>query len=120
MKKAGGFEAKDAKNITDFDSIGEVLVWLGKKGFQPSFANEKKDVVDLTMNGVQEYLRRVVLNEPTLADQVEQRKASYELSKKMEEFDSSENFKKFEESNIKVEYEGAEELDHELGDFYGQ
>lgn len=121
LKKAGGFETKDAKTLTDFDSVGEVFVYMGKKGFQPSFATEKKDVVDMTMHNTQEYLRRLVMNESSLADQVEKRKEAYDLSKRLEEdYFSEEQFKKYEEVNLDITFEGSEDLDTELdkGEFY--
>ena len=117
LKKGGGFEAENAKNVADFDSLSELIVWMGKKGFQPSFANEKKDVVDMTIHNTQEYLRRIVMNEPSLSDQVDQRMRSYELAKKMEDGDGLPTFE--ETAPMMTELEGGDELNSELGDFYG-
>jgi len=85
--KSAGFEPKNARNYGDFESVGELINFLVKKGYKPKFytqAPEEKDLVDLTMKNNQSYLRRLVHNEPGLADMVDQRKNSYRIAQQME------------------------------------
>lgn len=109
--KVAGFEAKNAINIGNFDSVGELITYYSKKGWQPNWAQEKKDVVDFTMSNIQQYLRRLVVNEGTLAEQVEQRKATLELAQQLEDEPN------FEETIPDLQLEGADEFDYELSEF---
>lgn len=77
LGKASDFTPKNAKNAGDFDSVGEVFLWLEKRGWNRNFYDfVEKDQVDTTMNNVQAYLRRLVLGESNLAEEVEKRLAA--------------------------------------------
>lgn len=110
--KTEGFEPKNAKNVGDFDSVGELYTWLEKRGWKPKWHTEPQDSVDFTIKNIQKYLQRLVMNEGTIGDQVENRKKQLELANRMEEEyiydDSSES--------IEIEYEGAAELEEMLND----
>jgi len=72
LAKASDFTPKNAKNVGDFDSCGELFKWLEKRGWDREFYDfNNRDDVDLTMSNVQEYLRRLVMGEPGLAEEVE-------------------------------------------------
>lgn len=72
LAKASDFTPKNAKNVGDFDSCGELFKWLEKRGWDREFYDfNNKDDVDLTMGNVQEYLRRLVMGEASLAEEVE-------------------------------------------------
>lgn len=49
IMKANGFEPKNAKNIGDFDSVGEIFAWLEKRGWNPEWAHPQNDEIDLMM-----------------------------------------------------------------------
>ena len=117
--KVAGFEAKNAINVGDFDSVGELITYFVKKGWQPNWAQEKKDVVDFTMHNIQQYLNRLVTNEGGLAEQVEQRREAYNTAKRLEEaqLNSDEELKRYEETDENVVYEGENELDYELSEY---
>lgn len=110
--KTEGFEPKNAKNIGDFDSVGELYTWLEKRGWKPKWHTEPQDSVDFTIRNIQKYLQRLVLNEGSIGDQVENRRKQLELANKMEEEyvydDSSEE--------VEIEYEGAAELEDDFDD----
>lgn len=95
--KSAGFEAKNAINVSDFDSVGELMNYYVKKGWMPNWAKEKNDVVDITMNNIQQYLMRLVMNEGGLAEQVEQRKAAYNSALRLEESQTDNDLARFEE-----------------------
>mgnify|MGYP003422209826 CR=1 FL=1 len=119
IMKAEGFEAKNAINVGDFDSVGELITYFVKKGWQPNWAQEKKDVVDFTMHNIQQYLNRLVTNEGSLAEQVEQRREAYNTAKRLEEaqLNDDEELKRYEETDENVVYEGENELDYELSEY---
>lgn len=116
--KMAGFEAKNAINAADFDSVGELITYFVKKGWQPNWAKEKNDIVDFTMHNTQQYLQRLVLNEGGMAEQVEQRREAFNTAKRLEEDQlSDEALKKYEETDENVVYEGEDELDYELSEW---
>lgn len=106
------FEASNAKNVADFESIGELMVYYGKKGWHPKWHNEPKDSVDFMMQNIQNYLKRLVINEGNFAEQVEDAKERYNLTERLETVENE--AVEYEEGNI--EYEGEEELESDLND----
>ena len=110
--KTEGFEPKNAKNIGDFDSVGELYTWLEKRGWKPKWHTEPQDSVDFTIKNIQKYLQRLVMNEGAIGDQVENRRKQLELANKMEEeyeYDDSSEV-------VEIEYEGAAELEEMFDD----
>ena len=110
--KTEGFEPKNAKNIGDFDSVGELYTWLEKRGWKPRWHTEPQDSVDFTIKNIQKYLQRLVMNEGAIGDQVENRRRQLELANKMEEdyeYDDSADI-------VEIEYEGAVELEEMFDD----
>ena len=110
--KTEGFEPKNAKNIGDFDSVGELYTWLEKRGWKPKWHTEPQDSVDFTIKNIQKYLQRLVMNEGAIGDQVENRRKQLELANKMEEeyeYDDS-------AETVEIEYEGAAELEEMFDD----
>ncbi len=105
------FEASNAKSAADFESVGELMMYYGKKGWHPKWHTEPQDSIDFMMQNIQNYLRRLVVNEGNFAEQVEEKRERYNMTERLEniqnetiEFDSND-----------VEYEGEDELNAELG-----
>ena len=109
--KTYGFTATNAKSAADFESVGELMVYYGKKGWHPNWHNEPQDSVDFMMENIQNYLKRLVLNEGNFVEQVEDRKARYNMTERLEEI---ENEKVEFDETADIEYENAEELYSEL------
>lgn len=113
--KTEGFEPKNAKNIGDFDSVGELYTWLEKRGWKPKWHTEPQDSVDFTIKNIQKYLQRLVINEGSIGDQVENRRKQLELANKLEEeYDYSSDEE--EEAESEISYEGAAELEEDFDD----
>jgi len=72
--KIAHFEASNAKNAADFESVGELMVYYGKKGWHPQWHTEPKDSIDFMMENIQNYLKRLAINEGNFAEQVEDKK----------------------------------------------
>lgn len=111
--KTEGFEPKNAKNIGDFDSVGELYTWLEKRGWKPKWHTEPQDSVDFTIKNIQKYLQRLVAGEGSLGDQVENRRKQLELAERLEE---DYNDIMMDDDDSPIEYEGAAELEDELDD----
>lgn len=110
--KTEGFEPKNAKNVGDFDSVGELYTWLEKRGWKPKWHTEPQDSVDFTIKNIQKYLQRLVMNEGAIGDQVENRRKQLELANRMEEeyvYDDS-------MEDVEIEYEGAAQLEEMFND----
>ena len=113
--KTEGFEPKNAKNIGDFDSVGELYTWLEKRGWKPKGHTEPQDSVDFTIRNIQKYLQRLVINEGSIGDQVENRRKQLELANKLEEeYNYSSDSE--EEAESEISYEGAAELEEDFDD----
>lgn len=53
LVKTAEFTPKNVKNVNDFDTIGELIRWLEKKGWRCNFYdNVTKDVVDETIKNI--------------------------------------------------------------------
>lgn len=84
--KVAEFTPKNAKNASDFDSIGEVLNWLAKRGYKPKFFNEvSRDVVDTSMKNIQNYNQRLYINESGIGDEITRRIEALKAAKEYED-----------------------------------
>lgn len=112
LVKAAGFEPKNARSYGDFESIGELINYLVRKGFKPQFYDGKdRDMVDLTIKNQQAYLRRLVNNEPNLGDLVQQRRDSYKIAQQLDdEGFSEEDLDNYENSGMSVTFEDADDF----------
>ena len=109
--KTYGFTASNAKSNADFESVGELMVYYGKLGWHPNWHNEPQDSIDFMMENIQNYLKRLVINEGNFAEQVEDKKARYNMTEKLE---AIENEKVDFDETADIEYEGDELLAAEL------
>ena len=105
------FTANNAKSAADFESVGELMVYFGKKGWHPKWHAEPQDSIDFMMENMQNYLKRLVVNEGNFAEQVEDRKARYNMTERLEEI---ENEKVEFDETADIEYEGEDELAGDL------
>lgn len=46
------FEASNAKSAADFESVGELMVYYGKKGWHPNWHTEPQDSIDFMMENI--------------------------------------------------------------------
>ena len=109
--KTYNFTAANAKSAADFESVGELMVYYGKKGWHPKWHHEPQDSVDFMMENIQNYLKRLVLNEGNFAEQVEDKKARYNMTERLENI---ENEKVDFDEMANIEYEGDADLAAEL------
>ena len=109
--KTYGFTATNAKSAADFESVGELMVYYGKKGWHPNWHTEPQDSIDFMMENIQNYLKRLVLNEGNFAEQVEDKRARYNMTERLEQI---ENEKVDFDEMADIEYEGDKELAVEL------
>ena len=90
LMKTGGFTTENVKNMSDFESVGELVSYLEKTGWKnPYYTDAPKDIVDATIANTQAYVRRVIMGESNLKEAVEQRLAALGLANS-EEFELGE------------------------------
>lgn len=87
--KIANFTASNSKTAAAFESIGELMLYYGKKGFKPNYHQEPKDSIDFLMSNAQNYLKRLVMNEGSLAEMVEEKRETYNLTEHLEVEDYS-------------------------------
>ena len=102
MVKTYHFDASTAKSTADFESVGELMVYYGKKGWHPKWHVEPQDSIDFMMENIQNYLKRLVINEGNFAEQVEDKRARYNMTERLEEIE-----------NEKVEFDETADIDYE-------
>ena len=105
------FDASSAKNVADFESIGELMVYYGKKGWHPKWHQEPQDSIDFMMQNIQNYLKRLVINEGNFAEQVEDKRERYNMTERLETIENEEV--EFDDT-ANIEYEDEDELAGEL------
>ena len=87
------------------------MVYYGKKGWHPNWHHEPQDSIDFMMENIQNYLKRLVMNEGNFAEQVEEKRARYNMTERLEEI---ENEKVEFDETADIEYEGDDDLAAEL------
>lgn len=111
--KTCGFNASSAKNAADFESVGELMVYFGKLGWHPKWHIEPRDSIDFIMQNVQNYLKRLAVNEGNFAEQVEDARQRYNMTERLEEI---ENEAVELDDTADISYENEEELEEELNE----
>lgn len=106
------FEASNAKSAADFESVGELMVYYGKKGWHPKWHTEPQDSIDFMMRDIQNYLKRLVINEGNFAEQVEDKRARYDMTERLELLEDE--LVKVDEDDNNLDYEGEDTFLKEL------
>lgn len=90
LVKSANFTPQNAKNINDFDSVGELIRWLEKRGWvNPYYDGVTRDVVDETMKNIEAFNRRLYTNESGIGDEITQR---IQLLRESEKLTQEENY----------------------------
>lgn len=87
LVKAAEFTPKNVKNINDFDTAGEMIKWLEKRGWRNKFYDgESRDIVDETLKNMESFNQRLYTNESNMAEQIEQRIKNLQSTVEMENY----------------------------------
>lgn len=86
LVKAAEFTPKNVKNINDFDSVGELIKWLEKRGWHNTFYDGvTRDIVDETIKNFQNFNQRLYTNESGIGEQITERIQQLKTVKQIEE-----------------------------------
>ena len=90
--KIAEFTPKNVKNASDFDSVGELVRWLEKRGWVNGFYNDvPSDIVDETIKNIQSYNQRLYTNESGIGDEITRRIEALKEAKELEVGDDLED-----------------------------
>lgn len=86
LVKVAEFTPKNAKNASDFDSVGELFRWLEKRGWvNKYYDNVTRDIVDETIKNHQAYGQRLYTNESGIGDEINRRIEALKTAKEAEQ-----------------------------------
>lgn len=89
LVKAAEFTPKNVKNINDFDSCGELVRWLEKKGWRNTFYDKvSRDIVDETIKNIQAFNQRLYVNESGIGEEITSRLEALKNANAMENQDN--------------------------------
>jgi len=87
LVKSAEFTPKNVKNINDFDTCGELVKWLEKKGWKNRFYdNVTRDIVDESIKNFQNFNQRLYTNESGIDDEITRRIEALRSTKEMENY----------------------------------
>jgi hypothetical protein len=87
LVKTAEFTPKNTKNATDFDSIAELGYWLEKRGFVNKFYDgTTRDIIDETLKNIQNYNRRLYINEGGIGEEITERIKALKNVQEMEDY----------------------------------
>lgn len=87
LVKVAEFTPKNAKNASDFDSVGELFRWLEKRGWKNKFFDGvTRDIVDETIKNIQSYNQRLYTNESSIGEEITRRLEALKSAKEQENF----------------------------------
>ena len=111
LAKAADFTPKTAKNIGDFESIGELCAFLEKKGNQFEFYDwVPKDDIDKVMQDLQNYTKRVVIGETNIAEELNEKLEMIQQMNRIE----NEGYEEEDFSYVSIDDELADEYNEEF------
>lgn len=74
LVKVAEFTPKNAKNANDFDSMGEFIHWLEKRGWKNKYYDGvKRDVIDEMMQNFEAFNQRLYTNESGIGEEISRR-----------------------------------------------
>lgn len=115
LVKAAEFTPKNVKNINDFDTFGEAIKWLEKKGWRNTFYDGvTRDIVDESMKNFQNFNQRLYTNESNIGEEITRRLEALKHTAAMENesyygTDKQYDLDAFEREGFDVIFEGEEE-----------
>ena len=94
LVKTAEFTPKNTKNASDFDSVGELMKWMEKRGHITRFYdNVTRDIVDETIKNIQAWNQRLYTNDSSIADEITNRIEALKNVQRVENFyDTQQDF----------------------------
>lgn len=126
LVKAADFTPKNVKNISDFDTCGELIKWLEKTGWVNEYYNNvPRDIVDETIANIQAFNQRLYTNESGIGEEITRRLEGLQQAQRLEQGDyystgsEIEDIDKYEVDGYDKLFKNDEEFDVDLDDEEG-
>ena len=85
LVKITEFTPRNTKNANEFDSVGELIKWLERRGFKNNFYdNVTRDIVDETIKNIQSYNQHLYVNESGIGEEITSRLESLKKANEIE------------------------------------
>lgn len=126
LVKAAEFTPKNVKNINDFDTFGEAIKWLEKRGWRNTFYDGvTRDIVDESMKNFQNFNQRLYTNESNIGEEITRRLEALKHTAAMENesyygTDKQYDLDAFEREGYEVVFEGEDDEFSAEVDDYGE
>lgn len=126
LVKAAEFTPKNVKNINDFDTFGEAIKWLEKRGWRNTFYDGvTRDIVDESMKNFQNFNQRLYTNESNIGEEITRRLEALKHTAAMENesyygTDKQYDLDAFEREGYEVVFEGEDDEFSAEVDGYGE
>ena len=121
LVKAADFTPKNVKNISDFDTCGELIKWLEKTGWVNGYyINVPRDIVDETIANIQAFNQRLYTNESGIGEEITRRLEGLQQAQRLEQGSyystgsEIEDIDKYEVDGYDKLFKDDEEFDAEL------
>lgn len=112
--KTAEFTPKNAKNAVDFDSFGELALWLEKRGFVNKYYDgTTRDVIDETLKNIQSYNQRLYVNESSIGEEITARINALKVSEQTENYYDTNKEYDLDEYEVEV-FKDQEKEDFEM------
>ncbi len=86
LVRVADFTPKNSKSANDFESVGELVRWLEKRGWKNQYYdNVPKDIVDETIKNIQAWNQRLYTEENGIGDEITRRIESLKTAKELED-----------------------------------
>ena len=87
LVKTAEFTPKNVKNLNDFDTTGELIRWMEKKGWRNKFYDDvTRDIVDETIKNFQNFNQRLYVNESGIGEEITRRIEALQTAKELESY----------------------------------
>ena len=120
IAKMGEFTNKTGQKMGDFESVGELVYWLEKRGWVNNYYNDvPKDIVDETIQNMQLFAQRLYTGESGIGEEISRRIALLESVAELEDsnydFEEDYDLDMYESDGVKLlhQLDGEFEVDLE-------
>lgn len=120
IAKMGEFTNKTGQKMGDFESVGELVYWLEKRGWVNNYYNNvPKDIVDETIQNMQLFAQRLYTGESGIGEEISRRIALLESVAELEDsnydFEEDYDLDMYESDGVKLlhQLDGEFEVDLE-------
>lgn len=88
LAKIANFTPKNIKSGSNLSSMGEVVVWLEKRGWlNPHYSDARQDIIDEVIKSTQTFAQRLYTNETGLGEEIEERIQQLKIAAELGEQD---------------------------------